>query len=105
MEAKAHSDEMVTDPSGASAEPLKQIHRAIAETKEHVRARETCRWDAAFYQYVNRRAHLYHLRVLNNFDAYLAFVYFTDAPDVPAPRDQSRVEGCDSHGQSRTRAK
>lgn len=83
IEAKAHIDEMVTDPSSASPQSLDMILRAIAETKNYVQARKRSRWDAAFYQYVNRWAHLYHLRVLNKLNAYLVFVYFTDAPDVP----------------------
>jgi|SRR5882724_124436 len=85
IEAKAHIDEMVTDPSSASPRSLDMILRSIAETKGYIQAREKSRWDAAFYQYVNRWAHLYHLRVLNKVDAYLVFIYFTDAPDVPLP--------------------
>jgi hypothetical protein len=83
IEAKAHIDEMVTDASSASPQSLEMILRSIAETKNHIQARERSRWDAAFYQYVNCWAHLYHLRGLNNVDAYLVFVYFTDAPKVP----------------------
>jgi hypothetical protein len=89
IEAKAHIDEMVTDPSAASPEPLKRILESISDTKNYLHARETCRWDGAFYQYVNRWAHLYYLRVLNSVDAYLVFIYFTEAPDVPVTATES----------------
>jgi hypothetical protein len=43
IEAKAHIDEIVTDPSSASPHSLDMILRAIAETKKYVRARERSR--------------------------------------------------------------
>ncbi len=40
-----------------------------------------------FYQYINRLAHLYLLRVLNKIPAYLVFVYFVnDHTHIPTSR-------------------
>jgi hypothetical protein len=48
-------------------------------------AKEKGAWETPFYQYANRLAHLYFMHRLNNLDAYLLFLYFSDAPDVPKP--------------------
>ena len=43
----------------------------------------------SFYQYLNRLAHLYLLRRLNNIPAYLVFVYFiNDHTHIPTSRDE-----------------
>jgi hypothetical protein len=38
-------------------------------------------------------AHLYFARQLNGFDAYLLFLYFADAPDVPRPCTVQQWQG------------
>ena len=44
-----------------------------------------CDWSTRFYQYANRLAHLYFLRELNGFNAYLVFVNFLNDPDLDGP--------------------
>ena len=85
IEAKAHIGEAVTFHSKAKSDTLEQIDRALSATKKGFRASEAAPWGSPFYQYANRLAHLYFLRQLNAIDAYLVFLYFSDAPDVPKP--------------------
>ncbi len=88
VEAKAYIEEMVTPPSQASEASLAKIQAALAETKEFVHGSKDSNWSASFYQYANRLAHLYLLRQLNGIDAYLVFIYFTNAPDVTEPSSE-----------------
>ena len=46
---------------------------------------KTSRGPGKLYQYSNRLAHLYLLRVLNNIDARMIFLYFTGPKDVNGP--------------------
>lgn len=82
VEAKAHVGEMISH-TRASPESLSKIRAAIDRTKSAFGAADDFNWESPFYQYANRLAHLYYLRELNGLDAYLLFVYFADAPDVP----------------------
>ena len=85
VEAKAHIDESVDYGSGASAKSYRQIQGSLAAAKRAFRGSDRSSWESPFYQYANRLAHLYFLRELNGIDAYLLFIYFADAPDVPEP--------------------
>jgi len=68
---------------------------AFRSTKSAFRAAPSAVWENPFYQYVNRLSHLYFLRKINRVDAYLLFVYFADAPDVPHPCTVQQWEGAD----------
>jgi hypothetical protein len=84
VEAKAHIGEGLPDASSASSEKsIDLINRSLSEAKVAFRASEKAMWSAPFYQYANRLAHLYFMRELNGLDAYLLFLYFADATDVP----------------------
>lgn len=85
VEAKAHIDESVDYRSKASPVSYRRIQQSIAAAKKAFGASATASWESPFYQYANRLAHLYLLRSLNRIDAYLLFLYFADAPDVPKP--------------------
>ena len=85
VEAKAYVEEAVDYGSRASAKSLQQIGTALKSTKEALAAAADAPWTAPFYQYTNRLAHLHYLRQLNGLDAYLLFIYFANAPDVPRP--------------------
>lgn len=85
VEAKAHIDESVDYRSDASAGSYRRIQESLAAAKGAFRATDRCSWESPFYQYANRLAHLYFLRELNGIDAYLLFLYFAAAPDVPNP--------------------
>jgi hypothetical protein len=84
VEAKAHIDELVTSTQ-ASPESLETIRGALAETHGYLRARSGADWTTGFYQYANRLAHLYLLRVLNGVPAWLVFVDFVGDREVNGP--------------------
>jgi hypothetical protein len=84
VEAKAHVDEMVTSTS-ASPVSLERIRGALAETHGFLRARPGADWTTGFYQYANRLAHLYLLRVLNGVPAWLVFVDFVGDREIGGP--------------------
>jgi len=93
VEAKAYIEEAVDYASKASPDSLEQIKRSLAEAKEWANGANAAPWESPFYQYANRLAHLYFLRVKNNVDAYLLFLYFADAPDVPEPCTTEQWQG------------
>src|SRR5205085_2564294 len=89
IEAKAYVEEANTSPSTAGSKSLAQIRRSLNQLKAFLRSPSPHDWSALLYQYTNRLAHLYFLRELNNIPAYLIFVYFVGAPDVPGPTSES----------------
>jgi len=94
VEAKAYIGEAVDYGTHATdANSLKQIFSSLAHAKEAFNAREDAPWNSPFYQYTNRLAHLYYLLGLNDVEAYLVFVYFADAPDVPEPCSTEQWSG------------
>ena len=97
VEAKAYIEEGVDYGSKAkSDQALSQIRQSLAMTKEGFKAaKKAPLWETPFYQYTNRLAHLYFLRRLNRIDAYLLFLYFADAPDVPLACTKQQWEGAE----------
>jgi hypothetical protein len=93
VEAKAYIEEGVDFRSKAGPGSLAKIHAALEEAKQAFGATEEAPWDAPFYQYANRLAHLYFLVEKNELDAYLLFLYFANAPDVPNPCSIEQWEG------------
>ena len=90
VEAKAYIEEIVTDPTRAKNESsIDLIRRSLADTHEYLGGNQDADWSGIFYQYSNRLAHLYLLRKLNGIAAYLAFVYFVNATDVPEPSTEA----------------
>jgi hypothetical protein len=92
IEAKEYIEEAVDYGSRASPKSREKISAALAQAKTAFRSSAALTWGAPFYQYANRLAHLYFLRE-NRVDAYLAFLYFADAPDVPEPCSTPQWEG------------
>lgn len=82
VEAKAHLGEVRSPPTKAQGESLGKIRASLGEAKAHIGSTSDHDWSGPYYQYTNRLAHLYLCRELNGVEAYLAFVYFVDAPDV-----------------------
>ena len=74
---------------------MERIQKALAEAKRAFRCTKDAPWHSPFYQYANRLAHLYFLNSLNDVDAYLVFLYFVDAPDVPSSCSIEQWEGAD----------
>ena len=93
VEAKAHIDEIVDYGTRAGGTSAAKIEATLASAKAAYRARPEAPWTAPFYQYANRLAHLHYLRGLNGVDAYLVFLYFADAPDVPTPCSVEQWQG------------
>ena len=85
VEAKAHIDEVVDYRSKASPDALRRIEERLDEAKSAFRATKDACWHMPFYQMANRLAHLYYLAGINGKDAYLVFIDFANAPDVPEP--------------------
>ncbi len=85
VEAKAHIDEAVDFRSKASPNSLSRIEKRLEETKAAFHASKDACWHMPFYQMANRLAHLYYLAGINKKDAYLVFINFANAPDVPEP--------------------
>jgi hypothetical protein len=93
VEAKAHIEEGVDYKSGAGPRSLERISAALNQAKSAFAASDDAPWESPFYQYANRLAHLYFARQLNGLDAYLLFIYFADAPDVPKPCTTQEWQG------------
>jgi hypothetical protein len=86
VEAKAHIPEGVTSPMGAkSPQSVEMIQSSLAETKAYLRSNTPADWTQIFYQYANRLAHLYFLRVKNDVDAYLLMLYFYNDSEMGGP--------------------
>ncbi|MFH7321619.1 hypothetical protein ACHHRT_13585 [Desulfurivibrio sp. D14AmB] len=93
IEAKAHIDEAVDYRSKASDDALRRIKQRLDEAKTAFRASNDACWHAPLYQMANRLAHLYYLAGINKKDAYLVFIDFANAPDVPQPASQEEWQG------------
>lgn len=86
VEAKANVPEIVSPGTSAKGRRLQHIERSLFATKRYLGVPADIPWSGKLYQYANRLAHLYLLRILNKKKAYLAFVYFTGADDVDGPK-------------------
>ena len=86
VEAKSHILEAVSGGTGAGEKSLEQIVSSLSEVKAYVGTKTDVDWSQTFYQYTNRLAHLYLLRVLNNIPAYLVFVYFVNDNEMNGPK-------------------
>ena len=93
VEAKAHIPELVSDPTGASEPSLTKIREGLDATKWFLGSHSDADWATCFYQYTNRLAHLYLLRELNGWPAYLLFLYFINDEEMGGPSTQSEWEG------------
>ena len=77
VEAKANAPELVTPPSGASPESLRQIVRAFDRAKAFIGVPGSVPWHQTYYQYANRLAALFFLTQEAVTRARLIFLYFT----------------------------
>lgn len=87
VEAKANIPEIVSPGSGAKENSLHLIQTSMNKTKSYLKINNTIDWSGPFYQYTNRLAHLYYLRVLNEIPAYLIFTYFIGDTSVDGPKN------------------
>ena len=86
VEAKAHIGELLSPGTSASARSKKLIDRSLDEVQSYLGARSLVDWSAVLYQYINRLAHLYLLRTLNDVPAHMVFVYFVGDRDMQGPQ-------------------
>ena len=86
VEAKANIPEIVSPATQASGKSRILIDESIQEVQEFLGVDQTIPWAGKLYQYANRLAHLYLLRVLNGMDARMVFVYFNGDDDVNGPK-------------------
>jgi hypothetical protein len=85
VEAKANVREILSPPTSASPKSLELIKTSLHSCKEYLRITRPIDWSGVFYQYANRLAHLYFLRVVNKQPAFLVFVYFLGDESVSGP--------------------
>lgn len=82
LEAKAHAGELASSCKATSADSLMLINNSFKKVKSELEVSESVDWLHSYYQYANRIAHLYFLRVINKIDARLVFLYFLDDRSV-----------------------
>jgi hypothetical protein len=86
VEGKANLTELRSSPSAASNEDsIQLIRQSLEKTMAYIGADTNADWAGKYYQYSNRIAHLYYLRVLNQIPAYLIFIYFIGDESVKCP--------------------
>jgi hypothetical protein len=85
VEAKANMPEIVSPGTLSRGKSRDLIEKSLNETKLYLNIGKGIDWTGNFYQYTNRIAHLYFLRVLNKIPAYLIFIYFLGDTSVSGP--------------------
>ena len=93
VEAKANIPEMVSPGTKAGTSSRRKIKNSLDEVKKYLGVRDSINWTGTFYQYVNRIAHLYYLRVKNQIKAYLLFIYFINDISVNGPKTKDEWLG------------
>jgi hypothetical protein len=86
VEAKANIPELKSPKTKASGDSKILIEKSLNEVKKYLNIDISYNWLDKYYQYINRIAHLYYLRVLNRLNAYLIFVYFLNDTSVNGPK-------------------
>ena len=88
VEAKANIPEIVSPATSAGQKSKDLIDMSLKETKVYLGVKNDIDWAGKFYQYTNRLAHLYFLRVKRDKPAYLINIYFTGDKSVDGPDTQ-----------------
>lgn len=88
VEAKANIPELVSPASGASVTSKAIIDKSLNDTKAYLGIKNKIDWSGTFYQYTNRLAHLYFLRVIHNIPAFMLNVYFIGDKSVKGPESK-----------------
>lgn len=76
VEAKANIPEIVSPGTGAGITSKRIIDKSLNDTKAFLGLTNDIDWSGKFYQYTNRLAHLYFLRVKCNKPTFLVNIYF-----------------------------
>ncbi len=85
VEAKANIPEIVSPATSAGKKSKDLINKSLKETKDYLGAKNNIDWSGTFYQYTNRLAHLFFLRVKRDKPAYLINIYFIGDKSVKGP--------------------
>lgn len=93
VEAKSHIPELISSLRAENEDSIRLIHESLEETKRYLNSGADVDWSHRFYQYTNRLAHLYFLRLLNKLPAYLVFVYFVNDIEQKGPTSVPEWEG------------
>jgi hypothetical protein len=93
VEAKAHISETISHLAAKSPISERKILASLQQTKDYLNVKTPNDWASPFYQYANRIAHLYLLRVLNGIPAYLVFVYFLKDEIMGGPKTEEEWIG------------
>lgn len=93
LEAKAHIPEAASPGTKASPASRELIEKSLAKTRKYLAPKAKADWTGTFYQYANRLAYQYFLRVLNGQDSSLVFLDFTNAADMDGPSTEEEWKG------------
>ena len=93
VEAKSHISELISSSRAENEDSIRLIHKSLEETKRYLNSSVEVDWSKRFYQYTNRLAHLYFLRVMNKLPAYLVFVYFVNDVEQKGPTSDDEWKG------------
>jgi len=85
VEAKANIPEIVSPATSAREKSKKLIDKSLKETKDYLSIKNNIDWSGKFYQYTNRLAHLYFLRIKRDKPVYLINIYFIGDKSVNGP--------------------
>lgn len=85
VEAKANVPEIVSPGTLSRGTSRDLIAKSLDDVKSYLNINKDIDWMGNFYQYTNRIAHMYFLRVLNKIPAYLIFIYFIGDKSVSGP--------------------
>ena len=89
VEAKANLPEIISSSSGAKSVPSQLlIRKSLEETKAYLEFKNDIDWSGKYYQYANRLAHLYYLRVKRGIPAFLLNIYFVGDISVNGPKSE-----------------
>ena len=93
VEAKANIPEIVSPASGAGEISKTIIDKALQETKEFLNLTNDIDWSGKFYQYTNRIAHLFFLRIKCSKPTFLVNIYFIGDETVSGPKTRQEWDG------------
>lgn len=93
VEAKSHISELSSSLRAKNPNSKRLILKSLNQTRTYLGSNGKVDWSKGFYQYTNRLAHLYFLRVKNQLPAYLVNVYFINDLEVKGPKSISEWKG------------
>lgn len=93
VEGKAHIREVISSGTRASEKSRPLIEKSLAQARRHLAPRSQADWTGHFYQYANRLAYQFYIRILNKVDSSLVFLCFTNAVDMDGPATAEEWHG------------